>query len=80
MSAFVFMAASSIAALSYFSSKAIAENFLNSSMDEEDFSDKASDLIDEGKTEEAIKMANEHIKSHPNDEYGYWYRGKAYYL
>ncbi|MEQ1739523.1 MAG: hypothetical protein ABL884_06410, partial [Methyloglobulus sp.] len=26
------------------------------------------------------KLANERIKSHPNDEDGYWYRGLAYYL
>ena len=59
----------------------LAENTLaDNSCDEESFKDKASDLVDEGKTEEAIKLASARILSHPNDQDAYWYRGLAYYL
>lgn len=58
----------------------VEKSFAESSCQEENFRDKASNLIDEGKTQEAIKLASEQISTHPNDEDGYWYRGLAYYL
>ena len=58
----------------------VEKSFSESSCLEESFRDKASNLIDQGKTKEAIKLADEQIKTHPNDEDGYWYRGLAYYL
>jgi len=60
----------------------LVENGLNASSSCEDinFRDKVSDWVGEGKTEAAIKLATERMKSHPNDQDAYWFRGLAYYL
>lgn len=47
---------------------------------EESFRDKISGLIDEGKTEDAVRLAEARIETHPDDEDAYWYRGVAFYL
>ncbi|MEQ1739842.1 MAG: hypothetical protein ABL884_08045, partial [Methyloglobulus sp.] len=76
----MFVAASSVAFVAIQSINLVESSFADNSCDEKSFRDKVSDLVDEGKLEDAVKLANERIKSHPNDEDGYWYRGLAYYL
>lgn len=76
----IFVVAISIAYFSFSMSNIAQSSFADSSCNDESFRDKVSGLVDKGKTDDAFKLANERIKSHPNDENGYWYRGKAYYL
>jgi tetratricopeptide (TPR) repeat protein len=80
ITASVFIAASCVAFVVLQSINLVESSLADNSCDEKSFRDKVSNLVDEGKLEEAIKLANERIKSYPNDEDGYWYRGKAYYL
>lgn len=58
----------------------MAGSSLNTSCDDENFRDKVSSLVDEGKLDEVVKLSDERIKTHPNDEDAYWYRGVSYYL
>lgn len=80
IAASVLIAAGSIAYFSVLAANLAESSLTNSPCGEENFSDKVSNLVDEGKTEEAIKLADDRIKSHPNDEDAYWYRGVAFYL
>ncbi len=48
--------------------------------DPEDFRDKATTLFEQGKSDELLKLANEHMQEFPNDSDAYWYRARAYLL
>ena len=76
----VLSAAGSIAYFSYLTVGIAESSFSNDSCEEESFRDKVSSLVDKGKLEDAIKLSNERMKSHQNDEDAYWYRGVSYYL
>jgi tetratricopeptide (TPR) repeat protein len=43
------------------------------------FTNRAGDLLEEGKSKEVISMTEEREKTYPLDPYVYWYRGRAYY-
>ena len=48
--------------------------------DPEDFRDQASALFEQGKPDELLKLANEHMQEFPNDADAYWYRARAYLI
>ncbi|WP_455210115.1 tetratricopeptide repeat protein [Kaarinaea lacus] len=48
--------------------------------DDYNFKEEVDALIDTGKLDDAISMANTHIETYPNDHDGYWYLGIALYL
>ena len=76
----VLSAAGFIAYFSYLTVGIAESSFSNNSCEEESFRDKVSSLVDKGQLEEAVKLSNERIKTHPKDEDAFWYRGVAYYL
>jgi tetratricopeptide (TPR) repeat protein len=43
------------------------------------FTQRAQELLDEGKAEEVIAMSKEREKTHPMDPYVHWHRGKAHF-
>jgi tetratricopeptide (TPR) repeat protein len=52
-------------------------NLYRASSDE--FTDRGSTLLNEGKAKEVIALAEERERKFPMDPYVYWYRGRAYY-
>lgn len=80
ISACILAAASGVAYFSYKATSLAEDTLASSSCNEDNFRDKVSSLVDEGKLDDAISLANERMKSHPNDEDAYWYRGMAFYL
>ena len=76
----VLTAASAVGYFSYLFFEMAESSLTNNACEEESFRDKVSSLVDKDKLEEAIKLSNERIKTHPNDEDAYWYRGVSYYL
>lgn len=45
----------------------------------DEFTDRVSSLLKEGKETEVLKLCDEQEKKTPKDVYVHWYRGKAYY-
>ena len=43
------------------------------------FSERAPNLLEQGKAKEVVAISEEREKTHPMDPYVYWFRGKAYY-
>ena len=76
----VLTAAGAVGYFSYLFFEMAESSLTNNACEEESFRDKVSSLVDKDKLEEAIKLSNERIKTHPNDEDAYWYRGVSYYL
>jgi len=68
------IAAASMVALAWFASK-IPEQM----MKENSFHDQAQALLDQGKSEELIGLAEERVSKFPADSYAYWFLGQACY-
>ena len=49
------------------------------SSESDEFTDRASSLLKEGKETEVLKLCDEREKKMPKDVYVHWYRGKAYF-
>jgi regulator of sirC expression with transglutaminase-like and TPR domain len=43
------------------------------------FTNRASNLLSEGKAKEVLRLTEEREKNFPTDGYVYWFRGRAYY-
>jgi len=43
------------------------------------FSERAPNLLEQGKAKEVVALSEDREKTHPMDPYVYWFRGKAYY-
>lgn len=67
----------SLASFVAFVSDLTETSLTNNAGDKDNFSDKTTSLVNEDKTEEAIKLVNSRVKTHPNDEGAYWYRRLA---
>ena len=76
----VLTAAGAVGYFSYLFFEMAQSSLTNNSCNDDSFRDKVSSLVDEGKLDEVVKLSNERIKTHPNDENAYWYRGISYYL
>lgn len=76
----VLTAAGTVAYFSYVFFEMAGSSLTENGCEEESFRDKVSSLVDKGKLEEAVNLTHERIKTHPNDEDAYWYRGVSYYL
>ena len=42
--------------------------------------DNASDLFEQGKTEELMRLVDNRLVTHPNDPTAHWFKSKVYYL
>lgn len=42
--------------------------------------DNGHELFEKGQIQELLKLAEERLKTHPNDANAYWYKAKVYYL
>lgn len=71
------IAATTFSYLAYAAINGVTET---SECNNDSFRDNTQILIEKGKLDETIVASNGRIKDFPNDENGYWYRGKAYYL
>ena len=69
-----------VLALAMYSFSGTMENEISKLEDMEDFRDKATTLFEQGKPDELLKLANEHMQAFPNDADAYWYRARAYLL
>lgn len=69
-----------VLALALYSFSGTMEHEISKLNDPEDFRDKATTLFEQGKSDELLKLANEHMQEFPNDSDAYWYRARAYLL